>query len=611
MCGIVGIVSQKNIIPQVLQGLKKLEYRGYDSAGIAVIEENTINTIKEAGKIANLEKSIAANKNFTGNIAIGHTRWATHGQANTANSHPHCSDNIAVVHNGIIENYQEIKEMLLKNGVKFHSQTDSEVIPHLISHYLKKSDNIKDAVLKTIKEIKGAFALGIIFRNQPDLLIAAKKGSPLIIGYGENENYIASDYFALDNFTSKACYLQDGDLAFITNKTVEIFDINNQKVSRQIHQINKEDQQACKGDFEHFMLKEIFEQPKVAQDSINQYLDIANQQINLPNFPFDLAQFNKITIIACGTSYYAAKAAKYLIEYLAKISVEIDLASEFRYRDVVFQKDNLMLFISQSGETADTIAALKFAKAQGQKIISIVNVAQSTMAYLSDAIIRTMAGVEIGVASTKAFSAQLMVLTFFAIKLAQIKDKISNKEQTELFNNIAQVPHYLELCLEPNLIAQIKKTAQFLGKAANILYIGRGISYPIALEGALKLKELTYIPTSGIASGELKHGTIALVDENLPVIALAPNNQLFEKSAANIEEIVARKGKVILISDKNGIKRLQNICHQSITVPKTDHIIFELLLGAIPTQLLAYYSALEKGHDVDQPRNLAKSVTVE
>ena len=611
MCGIVGIISKKNIVGNVLEGLKKLEYRGYDSAGISLIHDGQIKVIKKEGKIKNLEEAIKENKDFNGKIAIGHTRWATHGKPSEDNSHPHSSENISVVHNGIIENYQDIKNKLDKIGVRFKSQTDSEIIPHLISFYLEQTNNIKEAVFKALNDMHGAFALGITFKDNPDLLIGAKKGSPLIIGYGKNENYIASDYFAIDNLTNQISYLQDGDVIFVNKKEVEIFDSNAKKVIRKKEEIQRSSNQSSKDKYEHFMLKEIYEQPKVVQESINQYLDVKNNQINLPNFPFDLSKFNKITVVACGTSYYAAMAAKYLIESLVRIHVDIDIASEFRYRDVIFDKDNLMIFISQSGETADTIAALKFAKENNQKILSIVNVAPSTMSHLSDAIIRTIAGVEIGVASTKAFTAQLMVLILLAIKMAEVKKTITQEKKKELISAIDKIPNYLDITLNKDSIENIKPIAKYLSQAKNILYIGRGISYPIALEGALKLKELTYISTQGIASGELKHGTIALIDEEMPVIALTPNNKLFEKSASNIEEIVARDGRVILISDKEGCEKLKDIAFKTISLPKTDDIISELLLSAIPTQLLAYYSALYKGNDVDQPRNLAKSVTVE
>ncbi len=425
------------------------------------------------------------------------------------------------------------------------------------------------------------------------------------------KNYLASDYFALEDFTNKISYLEDNDIAFITKKNIEIFNSTAKPVKRKVEIIENEHEKITKGDYEHFMLKEIFEQPKVVQDTINQYLDIKNNKIDLPNFPFDLAKFKEITIIACGTSYYAAMAAKNLIESLARITVNIDIASEFRYRDVIFKKDNLMIFISQSGETADTIAALKFAKKNKQTILSIVNVEQSTMAHLSDAIIRTVAGIEIGVASTKAFTAQLMILALLAIKIAKINKNITLKEENNLIQSFKPISSYIEKILEQDSIKNIQSISKSLNKSQNILYIGRGISYAVALEGALKLKELTYVPASGIASGELKHGTIALIDKNTSVIAITPSNKLFEKSASNIAEIAARNGKIILISDEQGSNHLKNDIYQAINLPKSNDIISELLLSAIPTQLIAYYCALYRGHNVDQPRNLAKSVTVE
>ncbi|MES2676814.1 MAG: glutamine--fructose-6-phosphate transaminase (isomerizing) [Pseudomonadota bacterium] len=611
MCGIVGIVSKNNVVPKILDGLKKLEYRGYDSAGISLIAGDQINTIKKQGKIVHLELAISKNKKFVGNIGIGHTRWATHGKPSEENSHPHLSKNVAVVHNGIIENYQELKEKLKKTGVKFLSQTDTEVIPHLISFYLKQTNDKKQAVILALKELHGAFALGIVFQGDENFMAVAKKGSPLLIGFGIGENYTASDYFALDNLTTKVSYLEDGDVAFLTSNSVEIFDASGSAVTRIVKNMEKDIGKVSKENFAHFMQKEIFEQPRVVQDIIDNYLTAENGRIALPNFPFDLKAIDKINIIACGTSYYAACVGKYLIESLAKINVEVDIASEFRYRGAAFYGNSLNIFISQSGETADTIAALKYAKEHHQKTLGIVNVAQSNMAYLADAIIRTIAGPEIGVASTKAYIAQLTVLILFALELASQKQTISEKTKLELIESLTQIPHKMrEILIDKNL-AEIKEVAKFVSKHQSLIYMGRGVSYPTALEGALKLKELSYINAFGIASGELKHGTIALIDKNMPIIAIAPNTELFEKSASNIEEVAARGGKVVLIGNQAGINELKNITFKSITLPKIDNIIDEALLGVIPTQLIAYYTAIYKGNDVDQPRNLAKSVTVE
>jgi len=611
MCGIVGIASRNNVVPKILDGLKKLEYRGYDSAGISLINSDHINTIKKQGKIVNLEAAINKNKKFFGNIGVGHTRWATHGKPSEENSHPHLSNDVAVVHNGIIENYQELKTRLKKTGVKFQSQTDTEVIPHLISFYLQQSQSKKQAVISAIKELHGAFALGIIFKGDDNFMAVAKKGSPLLIGYGEGENYVASDYFALDNLTDRVSYLEEGDVAFLTCNLVEIFDASGLVTQRTVKVMEKDVGKISKENYQHFMQKEIFEQPRVVQDIIDNYVTAKNGKIALPNFPFDLKTIDKITIVACGTSYYAACVGKYLIESLAKINVEVDIASEFRYRCGAFYGNNLNIFISQSGETADTIAALKYAKENGQKTLGIVNVAQSNMAYLADAIIRTIAGPEIGVASTKAYVAQLTVLILLALELASAKQKITEKTKQDLIASLVSIPAKMREILSDNSLVEIKDVAKFVSKYQSLIYMGRGISYPTALEGALKLKELSYINAFGIASGELKHGTIALVDKNMPIIALAPNTDLFEKSASNIEEVAARGGKVVLIGNKSGIDQLKNITFKSIALPEITNIIDEALLGVIPTQLIAYYTAIYKGNDVDQPRNLAKSVTVE
>lgn len=613
MCGIVGIVANKNVVPEILDGLKKLEYRGYDSAGISLIQGDHITTTKKQGKIANLESAISKNKKFVGNIGIGHTRWATHGKPSEENSHPHLSEDVAVVHNGIIENYQELKEKLKKSGVKFVSQTDTEVIPHLISLHLKKSKNKKQAVLDAIAELHGAFALAIIFKGEEDFMAIAKKGSPLLVGFGQGKNagehYVASDYFALDALTSKISYLEDGDVGFLNTKEIEIFDASGKKVEREVKIIEKDLAKVSKEHFKHFMQKEIYEQPRVIKDILNNY--VAQGNIVLPNFPYDLKTIDKITIVACGTSYYAGMVGKYLIESLAGVNVEVDIASEFRYRGAAFSANNLSIFISQSGETADTIAALKYTKEKGQKTLGIVNVAMSNMAYLSDAIIRTIAGPEIGVASTKAYIAQVTVLVLFAIELAYLKKAIDEKTKKELLNNLQNLSDKIENIFQKETLDEIKSVAKFIKKHQSLIYVGRGISYPTALEGALKLKELSYINAFGIAAGELKHGTIALIDKDMPVIAIAPNTELFEKSASNIEEIVARGGKVVLIGNEAGIKELKGLTYKSICLPKIENVIDEAILSVIPTQLLAYYTANYKGHDVDQPRNLAKSVTVE
>jgi len=610
MCGIVGVVGDKNAAKTIIEGLKKLEYRGYDSAGLTLIKNSNFFTTKEEGKIINLENSLSDNyNNFT--IGIGHTRWATHGRPSKENAHPHSSSKISLVHNGIIENYQEIKERLQKNGVKFLSQTDTEVVPHLLEYHLEKLGDIKKALFATIKEIHGTFAFAVLLRDFDDLIITAKKGSPLVLGLGENKNYIASDYYAISDKVSKIITLDDNECAFVTSKKIEIFDFNGKEIHKEAKLMEADKNRISKDGFDHFMLKEIFEQPRVLDETIQTYVDLNNHSIHLPNFAFDLKEINKITIIACGTSYYAGLAAKYLIEEIAKVEVEVDIASEFRYRSHPFRDDNLMVFVSQSGETADTLAALKYAKENNQKILSIVNVAISSMAQLSNSVIRTVAGPEIGVASTKAYSAQISVLALFAIQLAVVKNKITNQRKSQLLQSLAMSGSKMLKTLEEKNINKIKKIAKSLSKAKHLLYIGRGVSQITAFEAALKLRELSYIDCQGIAAGELKHGTIALIDEKMPVIVIAPFNNLFEKTLSNAEEVNARGGKIIFISDKKGLSHFKKIGKKTIEIPKSNDIIQEALLPVISTQLLAYFVALFKGNDVDQPRNLAKSVTVE
>jgi glucosamine--fructose-6-phosphate aminotransferase (isomerizing) len=611
MCGIVGFIGNNHAATEViLSGLKKLEYRGYDSSGIAVIEDSEFKTVKEEGKISKLESSLKKSK-LHSNIGIGHTRWATHGKPSKENAHPHLAEKIAVVHNGIIENYQEIKERLQKHGVKFLSQTDTEVVPHLIEYNLEKNSDIKKALLLTAKEIHGTFALAIIFRDNPNLIAVAKRGSPLVLGLGKNENYIASDYYALSDYTNEIITLEDDEFALISDKNIEIFNQNNEEIKRKARIMEAEKNRVSKEGYDHFMLKEIYEQPRVVEETIQAYVDLSNDSIHLPNFSFDLKAINKITIIACGTSYYAGLAAKYLIEEIAQVEVEVDIASEFRYRKHPFRSDNLMVFVSQSGETADTLAALKYAKQHGQKILSIVNVALSSMAHLSDVVIRTVAGPEIGVASTKAYVAQISVFSLFATQLGFLKGTVSTTKKSELIHSLAEVAVKINQMLEAKDIKNIKKIASFLLKSKHLLYIGRGISQITAFEAALKLRELSYINAQGIAAGELKHGTIALIDKKMPVVVIAPHTNLFEKTASNAQEVNARGGKIIFISDKKGIEAFGSMAKKTIEIPKTTSIIDEALLPVIPVQLLAYYVALFKGNDVDQPRNLAKSVTVE
>lgn len=613
MCGIVGVVGSKKSVEIILDGLKKLEYRGYDSAGIAVLENGKFKTVKEEGKIAKLESALKKKK-LVSDIGIGHTRWATHGRPSKQNAHPHASSEVCVVHNGIIENHQELRAKLQKGGAKFLSQTDTEVVPHLIEYHYDKTHDIKKSLLETAKEIHGTFALGVIFKDKKDVIAVAKRGSPLVIGIGENENYVASDYYALANHTNKIITLDDDEFAIITKNSVEIFDKKGAKIFKEPKIMEAESNRVSKDGYDHFMLKEIYEQPRVLEETIQAYVDLSNNSIHLPNFAFDLKKINKITIVACGTSYYSGMAAKYLIEEIAGIEVEVDIASEFRYRAHPFREDNLMVFVSQSGETADTLAALKYAKANKQKILSIVNVAHSSMAQLSDAVIRTVAGPEIGVASTKAYTAQITVLGLLAIHFGFVRGKISNKEKAKLLQELAESGQKMVHLFDANDLKNIKKIARSLTKAKHVLYIGRGISQVTAFEAALKFRELSYINAQGIAAGELKHGTIALIDSKMPVIVIAPHNthnDLFEKTLSNAQEVNARGGKIIFVSDKKGISQFGKMAKKKIEIPEVAGIIQEALLPVVSTQLLAYYVALYKGNDVDQPRNLAKSVTVE
>jgi glutamine---fructose-6-phosphate transaminase (isomerizing) len=613
MCGIVGVVGSKNATSIIIDGLKKLEYRGYDSAGIAVVENKKFITVKEEGKIANLENALSQQK-ITASIGIGHTRWATHGKPSKENAHPHASSNICVVHNGIIENHQELKNKLQKSGVEFLSETDTEVVPHLIEYYFEKTGDIKKSLLATAKEIKGTFALAVIFKSHENVIAVAKRGSPLVLGLGENENYIASDYYALSENTHKIIALDDEEFAIIAAEKIEFFNEQGDEIKKSVKVMEPEKARISKDGFDHFMLKEIYEQPRVLEETIQAYVDLGSSSIHLPNFAFDLKSINKITIIACGTSYYSGMCAKYLIEEIAGVEVEVDIASEFRYRSHPFRDDNLMIFVSQSGETADTLAALKFAKQNNQKILSIVNAPHSTMAQLSDVVIRTVAGPEIGVASTKAYTAQVTILALLAIHFGCVKEKISGDKKAKLLQELAESGSKMTHLFDEKQLTNIKKISKSLTRAKNLLYIGRGISQITAFEAALKFRELSYINAQGIAAGELKHGTIALIDNKMPVIVIAPhnkNNDLFEKTASNAQEVNARGGKIIFVSDKKGIKQFGKMAKKKIEIPEMSGIIQEAILPVISTQLLAYYVALYKGNDVDQPRNLAKSVTVE
>lgn len=612
MCGIFGIVSNGNVVDKLIGGLKSLEYRGYDSAGIAIIKNNQLEIIKKVGKVSELEKAIPSG--FESNIGIVHSRWATHGKPSEINAHPHnsCDGLVSVVHNGIIENYIELKKELIKLGYNFKSETDTEVISNLISYYLKtEKDNIK-AFEKAIKKLKGSFGLAVIFANDNKNLYCARRGSPLLLGIGKNENYVSSGLSAFTGLTNKIITLEEDEFAIISNNDYRVFDKNGQKITKNIETISIDNINVDKGNFEHFMLKEIYEAPKVLNQTIKEYIDIKNKKLLFPHFNFDLKNIKKINIISCGTSYYASFIAKYFIEDIAKIRVDIDIASEFRYKNPILSNDDISMFISQSGETADTIGALKLCRENGQKIISVVNVLQSNIAYNSDIVLKTLAGTEVGVASTKALIGQLAVLYIFALEIAISKNTINENEYEQYINDLLELPNIIENFLKENdNIKNIKSIAKIVKDNNFFMFIGRNIYYPIALEGALKLKEISYIPCEGIAAGELKHGPIALIDKNTYIFAINPTSSLFEKTLSNIEEIVAREGKIILISDEKGIKELSGKITESIEIKANNNKMMSAIECLIPIQLIAYYIALERGNNIDKPRNLAKSVTVE
>ena len=607
MCGIIGISSYRDTPQLLLEALKRLEYRGYDSAGIATVSGNGLHTLRAEGKLANLSQKFEKS-DICGHTGIGHTRWATHGVPSEANAHPHRTDKVAVVHNGIIENYRELKDELTAKGYSFKSQTDTEVVPVLITSYLEMGDSPKEAVAKALRKLHGAYALGIIFTDHPSLMIAARRGSPLAIGYGEKEMFIGSDAVALAGFTNRICYLDEGDWAVIDAGSATIFDQNDKPVDRPVKTSSHTGATIGKGNYRHYMQKEIHEQPSVIGQTLNVFYNASEGGIHLPNLPFPLEGVKKITLIACGTSYFAAMVARYWIEQLARIPVELDIASEFRYRSPVFNEGGVAIFISQSGETADTLAALRLCKSNGQKIIGIVNVAESSIANESDLVIPTYAGPEIGVASTKAFTTQLVTLACLTLALAKAQNKLSPEAINKLCHALAEVPaRAVEILHHEDHIALL---ATHLMDARDMLYIGRGTSYAIAMEGALKMKEISYIHAEGYAAGELKHGPIALIDEHVPVVVFAPTDPWFEKTASNVQEAVARGGKIILISDEAGIKKIGDLAAHHVVIPSVDAFVTPVLY-ALPAQLLAYHVAVLKGTDVDQPRNLAKSVTVE
>lgn len=606
MCGIIGVISPKqNVSGSMVEALKRLEYRGYDSAGVATLVNGAIHRRRAEGKLINLE-NLLKQQPLDGNVGIGHTRWATHGIPNETNAHPHATEQVAVVHNGIIENFQEIREELKAKGYVFLSQTDTEVIPNLITYYLKEGLEPKAAVSACLKRLDGAFALGIIFASHPDILIAARRGSPLAIGYGDNEMFIGSDAVALAPLTSRICYLDEGDWAVVTAAGAAIFDHEDRPVERQIKATALTGAAIGKGNFRHYMQKEIFEQPSVIGETLNVYA--ADGKLHLPNFPFDLQTIENIHIVACGTSFYAGLVARYWLEQVAKIPTHIDIASEFRYREPILDATGITILISQSGETADTLAALRYAKSCGQKTLAIVNMPESTMAQEADAVLLTHAGPEIGVASTKAFTTQLTVLAAFALALAQLRKALSDEKAATLCHALAEVPARITEILHHD--DAIQQLAHKLAHARDMLFIGRGTSYAIAFEAALKMKEISYIHAEAYAAGEMKHGPIALIDEHMPVIAIAPPDHLFDKTLSNIQEAAARGAQIVVLSDATGMKKLGDIAKESIRLPSV-HPFVTPILYTVPVQLLAYHTAVFKGTDVDQPRNLAKSVTVE
>jgi glucosamine--fructose-6-phosphate aminotransferase (isomerizing) len=596
-------VSKDQVADRLVDGLRRMEYRGYDSAGVCTVENGQLIRRRAEGKLNNLVAELARNP-APGTIGIAHTRWATHGAPTTNNAHPHATGEVALVHNGIIENFRPLREELIARGRHFESETDTEVVAHLVSEQIEAGHSPEDAVKAVLPRLRGAFALAIAFRNYPGMLIGARLGSPLVVGYGDGETFLGSDALALAPLTQRVTYLEEGDWVVITREGARVFDVANTPVTRAIVASGATAAAIEKGNFRHFMQKEIYEQPIVVAQTLRSYLRRYEQVVSLPQIDFDLTSIRRVTIVACGTSFYAGMVAKYWFERFARLPVDIDVASEFRYRDPVLEPGGLAIFISQSGETADTLAALRHCKAAGQTIAVVVNVPTSTMAREADLLLPTHAGPEIGVASTKAFTCQLAVLAALAVHLAVKRGLISHAEEAEIVGQLDETPAALNAALAHD--EEIAAIAPLIAPARDVLYLGRGPDYPLALEGALKLKEISYIHAEGYASGEMKHGPIALIDEKVPVIVLAPSGPLFEKTVSNMQEVRARGGKVVLISDAEGIAEAGEGCLATIEMPKVHPLVY-----AVPVQLLAYHVAVAKGTDVDQPRNLAKSVTVE
>ncbi|WP_299301739.1 glutamine--fructose-6-phosphate transaminase (isomerizing) [uncultured Litoreibacter sp.] len=607
MCGIVGVLGKHEVAPILVESLKRLEYRGYDSAGIATVNNGVLDRRRAVGKLVNLS-DLLVHEPLAGKSGIGHTRWATHGAPNTANAHPHQSGPVAVVHNGIIENFKELREELAANGFSFETDTDTETIALLTRHYMDGGDSPQVATEKTIARLEGAFALCFLFHGEDDLMIAARKGSPLAVGHGEGEMFVGSDAIALAPMTDRVTYLEEGDRAILTRTSVEIYDVEGRLANRKAKKIRLDNAQIEKGGHKHFMAKEIAEQPVVLADAIAAYTGGAGDTITLPGGELDFTACDRITMVACGTAFIACQVAKYWFEQLAELPVEVDIASEFRYRKPPISDKSFALFVSQSGETADTLAALRYATERAAKILSVVNVPESSIARESDLALPIMAGTEIGVASTKAFTCQLTVLALLALKAAHQRGHLDDAGLAQKLADLRNMPGLINqaLALEP----VIKSVARKVATATDAIYLGRGPMYPLALEGALKLKEISYIHAEGYASGELKHGPIALIDKKMPVVVMAPKDELFDKTISNMQEVMARGGKVVLITDSDGAKTASDGVWQGIVMPNCDPFLAPILY-AVPAQLLSYHAAVAKGTDVDQPRNLAKSVTVE
>jgi len=608
MCGIVGILGREPVAGLLVDALKRLEYRGYDSAGVATLERGQLARRRAEGKLRNLEARLAREP-LTGTIGIGHTRWATHGRPTEDNAHPHATERLAVVHNGIIENFRELREELERSGTKFGSDTDTEVVAHLVTQEMTNGRSPAEAVAAALPRLRGAFALAFLFAGENDLIIGARKGSPLAIGYGDGEMYLGSDAMALAPFTDAISYLEEGDWAVLTRKSVEVRDAKGSKVARAVLRSSASAFLVDKGNYRHFMAKEIHEQPEVVGHTLAHYIDMTAERVRLPvELPFDFRTLERVSISACGTAYYAGLVAKYWFERLARLPVEIDVASEFRYRDVPLTPGGLAIFVSQSGETADTLATLRYAKEHKQHLLAVVNVPTSTIARESEIVMPTLAGPEIGVASTKAFTCQLAVLACLAIAAGRARGVLSEAEESDLVRALIETPRLMTeaLALEP----EVEHFAREIAKSRNVLYVGRGTSFPVALEGALKLKEISYIHAEGYAAGELKHGPIALIDESMPVIVIAPHDGVFEKTLSNMQEVAARKGKIIVVTDPRGARDIHLDLLSKLTLPAMSSTVTPLVY-AIPVQLIAYHTAVVMGTDVDQPRNLAKSVTVE